>query len=347
MAQYLAAKITTNQEGKIPLDNDPKNAYIPPDGNGTGQQTTVDEETEKYARVLNETFGGDPVKAVKSYLSAQTEYTKKAKELSEIKPVYDKFNQVLSTNPTLFEMVQKASQGEDVENLLRAKKEPVGQSSAPIPANKLENSTSDVVTEDVLVKSGLIDPNRKSMLTDLEWQTEVLRATQRYMVSNYPRVLAEKAQEELNRVQTQAREAAEREQIKNENQRRYSEGIKAAAMQGWDFTGEHSTLLEEIEEEMIGIRDSKDLRLLRDDAVEIALERVARRKNIKLKNPEPIRQGLMDMGKNMQQRNITSRGSDGNQAPTDLLGQLLLKGMEQQKQKNRDYLRVFAEKNKG
>jgi hypothetical protein len=328
-----------SQNSQKKLDNDENNSYIIENkGEGENNNATVgDPELEKYQRVLDQTFKGDATKAVKSWAEAQALIAEKNKELKKIQQPYENLNAVLQKNPTLFDMIKRASQGEDVENLLRAK-EPMGQPVSTNTASELEDS----IDEKTLSKAGLIDPALKSTMSDYEWNSKVLQATQRYMITEYPKIAAQKYQEEIRKVQQEENSRVMQDQLNRENNRRYTEGIKEAAIQGWDFNGEHAELLDELEEELIGLRDPKNLHLIRQDAVEIALDRLSRSKGIQLQQQQKPN---APMNLRQQQTNINSRGTKQLQEePKDFMEMLLQKGMEKHRNKNGDYLQNYRTK---
>lgn len=321
-----------SQNSQKKLDNNVNNSYISEDGEGGDPNNAVDPETEKYQRILQQTFKGDVNKALKSWTEAQAALTEKSQELKKYKEPYEVFNSVLQKNPSLFDYVKRASQGEDVENLLRAK-EPTGQPTSTNTASELENS----IDEQALIKAGYLDGSRKTQLEDYQWQNEVLKATQRYMVTEYPKRIAQQTQAEIRKAQQAEAEKIRKEQEAQENRRRYTEGIKEAAVYGWDFNKDHAEVLDELEEEINGLRDSKNLNLIRQDAVEIALDRIARRRGIQLPQQQKP-QAPMNLRNN--QTNIQSRGTKNLQpeGPKDFLDAIIKKGMEINRNKNGDYL---------
>lgn len=328
-----------SQNSQKELDINKKNSYIGDNGEEgvSPDANAVDPEIERYQNLLEKTFGGDVNKALKSYLEAQTALTEKSRELKKYKEPYESVNDILQKNPALFDIMKRASQGENVENLLRGTKEPSGQPLVTNNASELESS----VDEKALIQAGLLDASRKDSLTDYEWGNEVMKATQRYMITEYPKKVAAATQAELRKIQEAETTKQQKARESQENNRRWVEGIKNAAVDGWDFNGKHSAYLDELEEEIIGLRDSKNLNLIREDAVELALSRIARRHNVEIDSARPTIQP--NLNRVQTQQNINTRQNHQEKPPQSFIEQVIERGMKQNRNRNGDYLQSIKQ----
>ena len=326
------------------LDNDNNNSYNSNDSDSQSNQAGENPD-EKFNRILKDTFGGDATKAVKSWIEAQSKYADTSREYKRIKGEYENFNHLLETNPTLFDIVKRASQGENIENLLSQSKEPTGKPKVAADTFELDGSTS--VDEKKLIESGYLDKSKLDAMDDFSRQMAILNATQRYMFTEIPKQVTQKTQQELQKARQEELAKIQRETTQQSNLRRWQDGIKNAASRGWDFTGEHEALLDELEAEVNGVRDTKNLNLISEDAVDIALERIARRNGIKIKNTNPTQQLNLPQGqKNMQQTNLNSRGAQGDPQPEDFHHSLVLAQQKLNQQTQTDYLSRYKQRNK-
>lgn len=325
------------------LDNNENNSYNKDKSTEPApNQTTGGDADEKFHRILQDTFGGDATKAVKSWVEAQSKYADNSREFKKIKSEYDSFNQLLSSNPALFDIVKRASQGEKIENLLGQAQESTDKPTTPTPASQLDGSTS--VDEKKLIESGYLDKTKLAALDGFDRQMAVLTATQRYMLEELPRQTAAKTQEEIKKAQEAEKRRIQTETLNQTNQRRWKEGITSAATSGWDFTGEHEKFLGELEVEVNGIRDTKDLNLISEDAVQIALDRIARRNGIQVKKTSPTQLNLPQGQKNTNQTNLNSKGSQGEVKAEDFHHQLILAQQKANREKPQDYLQKYRNK---
>jgi hypothetical protein len=327
------------------VDIDKKNTYTNGESANSGDgQSAGESADEKFHRILNDTFGGDATKAVKSWVEAQSKYADTSREFKRVKTEYDNFNNLLQTNPALFDIVKRASQGEKIENLLGQTAEPNGKPVTSTSASQLDGSTS--VDEKKLIEAGYLDRNKLESMDDFNRQMAILNATQRYMFEKVPEEISKRTQEKLAQQHQAEQERIKRESTQQTNIRRWQEGVKTAATQGWDFTGEHEALLDELEAEVNGIRDTKDLNLIGEDAVEIALSRIARRNGIQVKKTTPTQQMNLPQGqKNYNQTNMQSRNQSGEVQPEDFHHKLILDQQKANRNKPQDYLQAY--KNRG
>lgn len=331
---------------KKTVDNDKNNSYTNSDATNSGTSQSAGESAEdKFHRILNDTFGGDATKAVKSWVEAQSKYADTSREFKRIKSEYDNFNKLLETNPALFDIVKRASQGEKIENLLGQTQEPTGKPQTSTSASQLDGSTS--VDEKKLIESGYLDADKLAAMDDFNRQMAILNATQRYMFEKVPEEISKRTQAQLEKQRQEEAERVRRETTHQTNVRRWQEGVKNAAASGWDFTGEHSAYLDELEAEVNGIRDTKDLNLIGEDAVEMALNRIARRHGIQVKQTKPTQQMNLPQGqKNFNQTNMQTRNTGGEVQAEDFHHSLVLAQQKANRQKPQDYLQSYRNRGK-
>lgn len=333
--------VDNNKKG---LDNDKKNSYNTDNADNSGNNQNAGESPEeKFHRILNDTFGGDATKAVKSWVEAQSKYADTSREFKRIKGEYDNFNQLLQTNPALFDLVKRASQGEKIENLLGQKSEPQGKPQTSTSASELDGSTS--VDEKKLIEAGYLDKDRLAGMDDFSRQMAILNATQRYMFETVPQEISKRTQAQLEKQRQEEQLRIQKETAQQTNVRRWQDGIQNAAASGWDFTGEHSALLDELEVEVNGIRDTKDLNLIGEDAVEMALNRIARRHGIQVRKTSPTQPLNLPQGqKNFNQTNMKTRNTGGEVQAEDFHHSLILAQQKANRQKPQDYLQAYKTK---
>jgi hypothetical protein len=340
--QGITAPTQTNSQNNVvnAIDNNQNNSY---NTTNTGEPpaTTGDSPEEKFGRILNDTFGGDATKAVKSWVEAQSKYADTSREYKRIKSEYENFNTILQTNPALFDLVQRASRGEKIENLLSQTQEPQGKPTSSTNAFQLDGSTS--VDERKLVEAGYLDKTKLDSMDDFSRQMAILGATQRYMFEVVPKEITRRTQQELEQQRAEEQRRVTSETTAKTNLQRWQDGIKNAAVSGWDFTGQHETLLDELEAEVNGIRDTKNLNLISEDAVQIALDRIARRNGIKVKTSNPTQQSLTlpNGQKNFNQTNMNSKGSQGSVEVEDFHHKLILAQQQANRSKPQDYLQKY------
>ena len=337
MKKSQPAQNSQNQQNSV--DNNKNNSYINNDGEKAGSQPAIDNlPNEKIKNLLEVTFGGDSVKLAESYAELQATFTERNRELKKTKETQEQLDRIFQSNPALFDIVKRASQGENVENLLRQNGTQQGQS---VPANNATQfEVSNDVDEKALIESGYLDVKRKDQLTDYEWNREVLRATHQYLNKETPKRIVKQAMDQLREAQEAQETEKRKKQTIEENHRRYTDGIKQAALSGWDFTKDHEQYLDELEEEIVGLRDPKNLHLLRQDAVEIALDRIAKRHGVQVRKPQVTGQQV-NPGRNYNQTNINSRQVQDPNEPKTFLDKVVARGIENSRNKNGDYLKRY------
>lgn len=242
----------------------------------TTQQSTEDLEIEKLNRVFSDTFKGDPTKAVKSWMAAQSSFQKVDRELRDTKQQQDLMLSKLQENPRLFDLVQKALNDEPLDENLLVSSEPMRQPQ-PNRVNELVLPIVDV-DEQELVQAGLLDPRRKAILSPDDWTRELLRAETKYL----PRKAAEEFSRQIEQQENTRQQQALEKQIRVENTNRFARSLEeTAGSYGLDFTNDHKDLLQEIEEVVFAFRDLKDpANLIHPKAVEYAYKELMQSRGV-------------------------------------------------------------------
>jgi hypothetical protein len=257
----------------------------------TGQATT--EDLEKYRKVFEDTFGGDGSKAAKSWAMSQSEYNKLRQQYNEAKKAQEQLTFLetrLSSNPELFDIVQKYLDGEETDkNLLSGKKQEAQVAKPAEVVNKLSLEDDVDISEESLAKAGYLDSSLKKSMPQLEWERYVLQAQRRYL----PRLIANQAAKEtiaqIEHTQSEKQKQVYLEQAKRTNSDRLEQGIESAVLSyGLDFTGKDAELLDEIYERAGLFRDPKDPQhLIRPNAVKLALIEIAEERGMPLTTVQP------------------------------------------------------------
>lgn len=280
------------------VDNDTNNSY---NGNNPVKESTegsqnqqsvmntggqLDDENAKYAKAYEETFGGDALKAVKSWSKSQSEYQKLRQEANVYKTGAENLaflEQKLSEKPKIFEIVKKVIDGEEIdENLLFGQKEALVAKPSDV-VNKLGHMDVDL-TEDSLSQSGHLDIKLKSAMSQLEWDRYVLQVQQRVMPSLIGERAAKEAMARIEHEQSKKQQEVQRSEAHRLNNERIEKGLETAALSyGLDFTGEHKDIVDTVLQRATMIRDPKDpANLISPNAVRLALIEVAEETGIPL-----------------------------------------------------------------
>jgi len=280
------------QNFQPPIDNGAQNSYIEPNnGNAQSVDATAPQTEDRVLSYFANTFGGDPSQlapgsplynAIKSNMETQSAYSKLQNRVKQLEPLeqgFAKLEDVVTKNPALSAMLEQALQGKEVGNFATPPSEPTGKST---PSVSKPDAVPDF-DEKTLANAGLLDLSLKGQVSQLEWDRAVLNAQLRYA----PKYIADQGfreyQTKLEQLDTQRRMEQEKAQLQAEWSRRYENSFINTVSKGFDFTGnpDHNALLPEIEQEMVGLRDPKNLNLIREDAFEVAAEIVSRRRGIK------------------------------------------------------------------
>lgn len=271
------------------LDNQSNNPYIGDSQQGTPSVDPTPDPDDKVLAYYKNTFGGDPAsitpdspvyKALKSNMETQSAYAKRQNELNQLKPLEGYFAQLetaLQRNPQLELLLDRALKGEPLENLSVAPSEPTGKLMSA--GGKLEGVADDVSAE-TLISAGYLDRTRYDQATELERARLIASATMNYL----PKVIAQRTAAELQAAEQARQQQLAVQQAQSENARRYETSFQNAVVRGFDFAGnpEHAALLPEIQRQAVAFRDPDNTNLIHPDAVQIAAERIATQKGIRI-----------------------------------------------------------------
>lgn len=281
------------------LDNDSKNPYIAPVTQNPPSVDPAAGTDDKVLRYLKGTFGvtdeqiqnithDDPLyKVAKSNMEKDSGYAKLQNELQPYRAGFEKLNGLLESNPTLAKLLDDAAQGKPIGSQIAAP-EPTGKPNAQTTGNSV--SQVPKLDENVLAQAGYLDLSMKGSVPEGEWKRMVESATYQYM----PTFIAERTLAESERLRAERERQAQQEQAKkqvqDENYRRYESSFTTALSLGFDFAGnaEHAALLPEIQQLALAMRDPSNPNLILEDAVELAAERVARKRGLKLAKPQQL-----------------------------------------------------------
>lgn len=279
------------------LDNENNNSYIndeKPEKESGQDKPSQDDSVDEYEKVLNDTFGGDPKKAVKSWKESQKNYTKLRQESKEAQQKIETLDNLLKKNPKVDEILSLAlDKGEitddDLQNFLRGDREPQGKPTDTSPDKSKLEIVDDVdnIDEQKLADEGLLDLSNKKLLNSTEWEQLRRQAALKYAQKNLPKQVAQQAYTELKqqidenkRQEEQKKEAQKNQQVNSE---RYQKGIERVVEElNIDFAGnpEHGEMLDEIETLAANIRDPKNKNVIHPNAIYLATLEVAKEKGI-------------------------------------------------------------------
>lgn len=304
------------------LDNDQNNSYInnKDEDSDKNDQTSggdeqpenddnedvVDESTDKekldeYEKVLKDTFGGDPRKAVKSWKESQKNYTKLRKEKKQKEEQINYINNLVEENPMLGDIIKTAAEKgnlskDDIQNFLsEGQQEPSGKPNNSSSESKLDivddGFDLDEIDESTLAESGYIDQKQKEQLSSSEWSNLKRRAKLKYAEDKLPQRLASQAYDQFQRQIDEAQKKQEKKKrqkkIQQKNAERYEQGMERVVDEfDLDFAGneEHEALLDEIESVAVNIRDPQDDAVIHSNAMYLATLQVMEEKGL---NPDP------------------------------------------------------------
>lgn len=286
-AQNTQVQQQVQQEPEKKLDNKQDSLYIK--GSGSDSATS-DPELEQYQKVLNETFQGDPLKAVKSYTHTQKEFSKLQSSLKKYEDTINGLESVLEKNTVLKGALEAATKGESVENYLKTVLKPEqGKSEPPSPSSKLDSGDLTTADETTLVQSGYLDASKKAQLTALEWQAEVLRAQANYLAKEVPNKMLETVKNEWQKEQEKLRNTQLQEQLKQQNKKRFEEDFERVSRTfGFDFDGEHRDIFEEAVKQTPYMLDPSNPKLIRKDAFSIAVNQIMNERGIQPPQAKPL-----------------------------------------------------------
>jgi hypothetical protein len=271
------------------LDNQSNNPYIGNSQQGTASVDPTPDPNDKVLAYYKNTFGGDPLsitadspvyKALKSNMETQSAYAKRQNELNQLKPLEGYFAQLetaLQRNPQLELLLDRALKGEPLENLSVAPSEPMGK---PMSAGGKLEGVADEVSAEMMISAGYLDRNRYDQATELERAKLMASATMNYL----PKVIAQRTAVEIQAAEQTRQQQLAVQNAQTENSRRYENSFQNAVIHGFDFAGnpEHAALLPEIQRQSVAFRDPDNTNLIHPDAVQIAAERIATQKGIRI-----------------------------------------------------------------
>lgn len=258
------------QKTETPTVEDTKKEPETVQPESTAKETPQDADNElaKYDNILRNTFGFNDEeindkarKAAKSWSETQSLATKAKQEASQQKQIVDNLNAVLEKYPSLYEQLEKAAQGQYVEN---PSKEPVGQ---PNNTGQLDQD----VSEEQLVQAGYLTQEDLNGLDEFSKQRKILRAEAKY-------IREQESKNYMNDIKTQQetlRKQQELTQIQAENKRRAEEGFDSfVRTYGVNFAELDDSVVTQIQKRMQYTLDPSNPRLIAEDAFEIAASQI-------------------------------------------------------------------------
>lgn len=347
--------VDTNNEGsennseksEKKLDIDEKNSYItdtqdthngkpvekPTDDKPSENTESADDEVEKLKSVLENTFGGDPLKAAKSWKEAQSYAAQLRQQLKQLEKENDNIYGVIEKNPELEDLINKAYQGEDIKNFLRSK-EPQSKPDSSAES-KLDSST---ISEKMLTEAGYISPSELEFLSDAQRAEKLNQARILYQQNTLPQTIAQKAAEEFQRQieERERKQAEEKTKRTNQelNQTRWKSGIEEAAETfGLHFAGQDAELLDDIEKYAKYYRDPDNPNVIDEKAVYLAAQRVLQLKG-RDAIPRNYKKTIEEAKKNADGKfdtgfNVSKRQSPRPQQPQSLFDKMRQRRIEQ------------------
>lgn len=311
------------------LDNEENNDYI-------DDNDSENNEIEKFQSVIDKTFGGDPLKLAKSYLSSQSEFTKQRNQNQELQKQLQRYNEMIEHSPTLKKAVENAQSIEEIESLLTSQKEPEGKPIKPEEKSKLDVPYNVEPAE--LIAKGYINDQFFDNLSDIEKKAVIQRAEMKYFQDEFPKIVAQRSAEEYQKqiaeIEKQKIQRETQEKNKTLNLQRYEDGIISVVEKyGLDFASneEHKKLLDEIDAEVIGIRDRENPDVIKPEAVEIATQLVLRRNNMLEDQTKKVAKEDMQLD-NARQFNVNRRQERRSSEPTSIGEKLRQRKIERYEQ---------------
>jgi hypothetical protein len=315
------------------LDNNQNNDYIEESGdNSNVEDNNEPTEEEKLQKLIEETFGGDPLKLAKSYVSSQSNYTKLRNDYKKAEGLLNNYDTMIENSPTLKNAIENANSVEEIESLITSHKESNDKPKDEKLPSKLDIPTE--VTVDDLVKEGYVNEEFLRTLSETEKEAVVRRAELKYMRERLPSIIAQKSVEEATRqIEEQKNAAKQREQKeKNDdiNVERYEKGITTIVEKfGLDFAGneEDALLLDEIQKRAAYIRDPENPDVMDEDAMLIATQKVLTMKG-KLNDKVEKRKKETEELVNAQNININKRQQRQSKEPVTMAEKLKARRMK-------------------
>lgn len=310
-------KEESEEKSEKKLDKEEKNSYInndedsEKDEQSTDKKEQTDKESEEsespdeYEQILEETFGGDPKKAVKSWKESQKSFGKLRKEKKQKEQQLQYLNNLVEENPMLGDIIKTAAEkGEiseqDLQNFLsEGNQEPDGKPKQSSSEGKLEVVDDEFSVDDVdtktLAESGYIDPDKKDSMSPSEWRILKRQAAVKYAEDKLPQRLASKAyqqfQSQIDEAQKQKKQKERQKQNRQKNAERYEQGLERVVDEfNLDFAGneQHEQLLDEIESVAVNIRDPQNNDVIHPNAIYLATVQVMEDKDMQLQKSKDV-----------------------------------------------------------
>ena len=250
-----------------------------------GQQSSG-EDLSQYKNILTKTFGytedeitDKDLKVAKSYANLQSKTTK----------IQDEFQ----TLRKQFEQQQNGNTQENSKN-----KEPDNSGE---PSKKGDNSGVD---EKTLFNEGYLKQGDLDGLSDLERQRTILHAESEYLTDK----AVKDYEERIKKVEEQREQEKTKEQIKQENTKRFEQDVDNLVKQGVTISELREDQWEQLKTQMLNIRDPKDSRYIASNALQVAayMQGLVTPQN---NNQQPESSGLQDSGFSANKKQDTSNNS--------------------------------------
>jgi hypothetical protein len=315
---------TENQEkSEEKLDNDQNNSYInKEDSQESGEKQSEspdnkskEEQLDEYEKVLNETFGGDPKKAVKSWKESQKNYTKLRQKTKEAEQKLSTIENLVEKNPFIGDILKEANQKgelkqEDLQNFIGSSdKEPQGKPDSP-SESKLEIVDNDVsdINEETLVEEGYLNPDQKDSFSSEDWNLLKRQAAIKYTEDNLPKKIGKQAvqyfQQQIEAEKEKRQQEKELENNREVNSQRYQDGIERVIDEyDLDFAGneQHQELLDDIEELASNIRDPQNRNVIHPNAIYLATTQVLQEKDVQVGKSQDVDQQVDQAEQNVEE----------------------------------------------
>jgi hypothetical protein len=285
--QNTQGQENNSQNSEKKLDIDQKNSYI-------------SEEEQKLVDVFEKQFNKDGIKAVKSWTETTRALHKLDNEYKTIKQQYDTIEQVLEKNPKLAEVIEKAYNGEDIQNFFeeRSKESNTGKPVEFQSESKLNRSHVDVSVDD-LVNKGYLSKDELGYMSAEQKAYAIRQAKMSYTEDTLPERIFEKTTKQIEEYEKRKQQEKEQARIQEININRYNKGIETILKEfNFDPQGEHKDIYKEITDRVKYIRDPKNSNLISEDAVFLATQATLLSKGIQL-DSKNTKQTIEDTKENL------------------------------------------------
>lgn len=253
-----------------------------------GDESKMD-EAKGVANLAIKTFGGDPIKAAKSY-----------------KSLFDQAHSlktVVKQNPFIDKLIKEASQGKTIdENYVKSVLGTATSADEPSSNDKpkkqeqltdddLDDFDPDTITSDDLIQSGVLDKTKYETATSIDKRDMLEKAKLRYAYKVLPKKLAERT---VKLAKKQEQEQTQQERIKKAKEanttrlRNSQRDFITKHNVDFEQNPEHAKLYEEIFNKATRLPDIDDDSgmLIAEDAFERAAQHVFSKNGITLEQPD-------------------------------------------------------------